>query len=284
MLRAHFTRTALLWTTALAVAASARAANLIVNGSFESGPATTDALLLGAGSTAITGWVVSRANVDYVGTRWTAAEGFRSVGLNGTVPGGISQTFATIPSEQYTVRFYMAGDPETLPFIKRLRVSAAGSSQDFDVDLTGMWSWDPGWNPRMFHFSASTTSTTLNFASLDSGEAGPAIDSVTVSVSNPVDAAIPGHSLVSLSRMAPNPVRDTGSVEWSLPRAGFASVRVLDVSGREVAVLARGEFSAGTHRATWNGGRGSRRAAAGIYLVELRTAADRCVRRVVLLH
>lgn len=275
---------ALLCTAALSAAPPVGALNLIVNGSFETGPATTDALLLGAGSTAITGWVVNPANVDYVGTRWTAAEGFRSVGLNGSVPGGIAQTFATIPSEGYTVRFYMAGDPETLPVIKRLRVSAAGRSQDFEVDLTGMWSWDPGWNPRMFHFNATTTATTLNFVSLDPGDVGPAIDSITVSVSNPVDAVLPGGNRGSLSRMTPNPVRDAGSVEWSLPHAGFASVRVLDVRGREVAVLARGEFPAGTHRATWNGGQGARRAPAGVYLVELRTAADRLARRVVLLR
>jgi len=283
MSQAYFRLAALLCTAALSAAAPAGAVNLIVNGSFETGPATTDALLLGTGSTAIAGWVVGPANVDYVGTRWTAAEGFRSVGLNGSVPGGISQTFATIPSEEYTVRFYMAGDPETLPVIKHLRVSAAGRSQDFDVDLTGMWSWDPGWNPRMFHFNATGTSTTLNFMSLEAGEAGPAVDSVTVNVSNPVDAVLPGHDRMSLSRMTPNPVRDGGSVEWSLVRAGFASVRVLDVRGREVAVLAHGVFPAGTHQATWNGGQGAGRAPAGIYLIELRTEAGRLARRVVLL-
>ena len=260
------------------------AANLIINGSFETGPATTDALQLDVGSTAVAGWIVSSANIDYVGTRWTAAEGFRSVGLNGAGPGSISQTFATVPSEPYTVRFYMAGDTGTLPVIKHVRVSAAAQSQDFDVDLTGMWSWDPGWNPRMFHFTATSATTTLKFASLDAGEAGPAVDSVTVSVSSPVDAGPLGRPGVALSRMAPNPVRETGRVDFSVPRPGFACVRVVDVRGREVAVLARGEFAAGSHHAIWDGNQGARRAPAGIYLVELQTAAQRLVQRVVLLR
>src|SRR5206468_12424279 len=76
-------------------------ANLLVNGSFESGPAPGDAMQLAAGSTAITGWVVTPSNIDYCGTRWTAAQGARSLGLNGASPGGISQTFSSLPRAIY---------------------------------------------------------------------------------------------------------------------------------------------------------------------------------------
>lgn len=280
---AVFTRAGLVAATLTALAGPARG-NLIVNGSFETGPVTPGDVQLATGSTAIAGWVVSAANIDYVTTSWTAAQGFRSVGLNGSTAGGISQTFATIPSEEYTVRFYMAGDPETFPLVKRLRVSAAGQQQTFDVDLTGMWSWDPGWDARMFHFNANTTSTTVTFTSLETGAAGPAVDSITVSLAHPVDSITPGQRGAWLSRMQPNPVRDSGRIAFSLPRADVARVRVLDVRGREVAVLARGEFGAGTHHTTWNGNQGSQRAPAGIYLVELRTGTDRLVQRVVLLR
>src|SRR5437763_5928248 len=62
---------------ALLLAVPAAATNLLSNGSFESGVACGDAMLLGPGSTGIDGWVVTGAGIDYCGTRWTAAYGTR---------------------------------------------------------------------------------------------------------------------------------------------------------------------------------------------------------------
>src|SRR5688572_11650647 len=79
--------------------ATAHSATLLVNDSFEAGmPIPGDRLTLRAGSTAIPGWVVSRDNVDYVESLWAAAEGTRSLDLNGEgAAGAISQTVATLP-------------------------------------------------------------------------------------------------------------------------------------------------------------------------------------------
>lgn len=258
-------------------------ANLLVNGSFETGPVPGDAVQLDSGSTAITGWVVRPSSVDYVGTLWTAAEGFRSLALNGAAAGGIAQTFATLPGVHYSLRFYMAGDPGTLPVIKHLRASAAGQSGDFTADITGMWAWDPGWNPHNWTFLAFSTQTTLEFTSLDTGDVGPSIDSVSVTALTPVDAQAES-GVCSLSPVWPNPVRDLGQVEFSVPRAGPVGVRVLDVSGREVATLARQLFSPGRHQLTWDASRGLVPAPAGVYFVELRAANTRLVQRVVLLR
>ena len=48
-------------------------AKLLSNGSFETGPAPGDALPLSTGSTAISGWVVTRTSIDYVGALRPAA-------------------------------------------------------------------------------------------------------------------------------------------------------------------------------------------------------------------
>jgi hypothetical protein len=48
-------------------------ANLIANGSFETGTNPGTAMQLASGSTAVTGWTVTRASVDYIGTLWSAA-------------------------------------------------------------------------------------------------------------------------------------------------------------------------------------------------------------------
>lgn len=266
------------------VLASPAHANLIVNGSFETGPAATDAVELAAGSTAIAGWAVTPSNIDYVGTRWSAAQGVRSIGLNGSSPGGIAQIFQTVPSAKYVVRFWMCGDPVSSPVIKHVRVSAAGQSAVFAADISGAWAWDPGWNSHLFHFVANTASTTLTFSSLETGNTGPAIDSVTVTTTTPVDAGPQNGVEFALSPMSPNPVLDVGQVDFGVSHPGAVMLRVLDVSGREVAVLAKGQFTPGVYHASWDGRGGVRRAPAGVYLVELRTASERRVQRVVLLR
>jgi len=53
---------------------------------------------------------------------------------------------------------------------------------------------------------------------------------------------------------------------------------VVDVSGRVVTTLVDGTQPAGTYQVAWDGTDGSRRLAAGLYLVRL-TAPDRSVVR-----
>jgi len=283
------------WSLALALAALAalavsaagtvHGANLIANGSFESGPAPGDAMPVAAGSTQIAGWVVTRAAIDYCGTRWTAAEGARSLGLNGSAPGGIAQTFATTPGAQYTVRFWMAGDPGSTPVIKTARVTAAGQSKDFSADITGMWAWDPGWNSCTWAFIANTSSTTLEIYSTMAGDTGPAIDSVSVAYNGQVVGVEPSaEPALALSPGVPNPMRDASEIRFTLPRAMTARLSVLDLAGREVVVLAKGAFPPGTQRRTWDGRTAGGRAAPGVYIVQLSVEGRHLVRRLVVLR
>lgn len=275
-------RTAVAALAFLAVlAARPSQANLIVNGSFETGTVPGAMLPLASGSTAITGWVVTRAGIDYAGTAWTAAEGFRSVALNGPGPGGISQTFSTLPNAVYTVRFYLAGDPETLPDIKTMRVTAAGQTADFSADITGMWAWDPGWNPHMFTFQATSSSTTLEFYSNMAGTTGATLDSVTVALSSTLGVPMPGGGRVALEPVAPNPASGPARIRCVVAQAGPLRLAIHDIAGREVAVLFDGVLADGPHEFTWATGD---RAPAGVYFAELRARADRVVQRFVLVH
>jgi choice-of-anchor C domain-containing protein len=259
-------------------------ANLLVNGSFETGPAPGALVPLASGSTGVTGWVVTRAGVDYAGTAWTAAQGFRSVALNGPDAGGIAQTFETLPHASYTVRFYLAGDPETLPDIKTMRVSAAGQTADFTADITGMWAWDPGWNPNVWSFQAVSTSTTIEFYSDMSGPTGATLDSVTVALTSTADVGAPETGVAALAPIAPNPVRAAARLQFTLALAGPARLAVYDLAGREVAVLADGELASGSHEVSWDGRGPSGAAPAGLYFAELRTRAGRLVRQFVVVR
>ncbi len=76
-------------------------------------------------------------------------------------------------------------------------------------------------------------------------------------------AVAPEVRVSSLSAVSPNPARGTARLDYALARETPVRLSVLDVQGREVAVLATGVQSAGSHTATWTA------PAPGVYFVRL---------------
>jgi len=150
----------------------------LINRSFESGTDPGEARTLPPKSTAIDGWTVVGSNVSYVGGRWKAADGLRSVGL--LCGGGISQTFQTEPDQKYEVRFNMAGDPNTLPAVKTLAVSFGTEDRTFTFDTTGRSPGNMGWEARFWIFTASDTTTAITFLSPKAECSTPAVDNVRI--------------------------------------------------------------------------------------------------------
>lgn len=162
---------------------SSQPGSLIVNGGFELGPGGAwNYYFLDSGSTAMPGWVVTRGQID-IHRYWQNAEGDRSLDLDGSPGrGGVKQTFSTVPGASYRVRFAISGNPEGPPTIKRMDVTAAGQSTQYDIDVTGKTIQNMGWQTVTWTFSAVDSVTTLEFFSLDSaiGWYGPALDNVIV--------------------------------------------------------------------------------------------------------
>jgi plastocyanin len=50
----------------------------------------------------------------------------------------------------------------------------------------------------------------------------------------------------------PNPFNPATSIEFSLPKAGYVSLKVFNLLGEEIATLAAQEFKAGSYTANWN--------------------------------
>jgi len=65
----------------------------------------------------------------------------------------------------------------------------------------------------------------------------------------------------------PNPFNSSTLIRFDLPNRANVLLSVHDLAGREVAMLATGEISAGTHSVRWDAGN----FASGIYLVRLKT-------------
>ena len=172
------------------------AKNLVVNGSFEEGPAIPEDggeipadlgyLPLDEGSTAIPGWVVSRGQVDLNSTHWKAAHGKRSIDLNGSPGvGGIRQRIRTEAGKRYKLTFKLAGHPapiEAFEEVKTLRVTIGGVVKTYTFDTTGKDRADLGWREEEFVFTARRDEAMIEFDSLSDADryGGPAIDDVRV--------------------------------------------------------------------------------------------------------
>lgn len=152
-----------------------------VNPSFERGPPVGTYLTLDSGSVAISGWRVSRGEID-VTVYWESYDGNRSLDLNGWMPGGIEQTIRTVPGGQYQVTFAMAGNPSGPPTMKVMGVSAGNQSSVFAFDVTGRTIRAMGWTLRSWTFTAIDTVSTVEFFSLDPTGSiyGPALDKVSI--------------------------------------------------------------------------------------------------------
>ena len=203
MKRASLLGTSLAMVASIAIAGSAMAA-AFTNGSFESGAyvqtyPTADymALYTPSTATAITGWTVTSGNIDWIGTYWSAEDGTKSLDMNGTEPGAISQTFDTTVNATYVVQFYLSGNPDPntycssatdpstcpSPSDKTLTITANGGQPgyySFDTSVYGNTHSSMDWQVEGYSFVATNSSTTLTFTSTTPGAFGPALDNVTV--------------------------------------------------------------------------------------------------------
>jgi len=158
------------------------------NGSFELGTDPGSFATLPAGNTNITDWTIDSGSVDYIGTYWQASDGVRSIDLNGTDAGSISQVLTTVVGATYDVGFDISGNPDGGPALKELSVSANGDlaqNYSYDTFVEGNTTADMRWASSTYSFVATTTSTTLTFVSLIAGAFGPALDNVLITETVP---------------------------------------------------------------------------------------------------
>ena len=87
-------------------------------------------------------------------------------------------------------------------------------------------------------------------------------------------------AVFALDAPAPNPARGAAALTYSLAEAGAARLSVVDLLGREVAVLAEGTLAAGRHEATVE----TQRLAPGVYVVRLSAGAQTATRRLIVVR
>lgn len=87
-------------------------------------------------------------------------------------------------------------------------------------------------------------------------------------------------ALAILFQNHPNPIQETTTIGFYLPAASRVSLKVFDVSGREVATLLSGEFTAGTHSREW----GAAGLPNGVYFYCLQAGAYKETKKLVVLR
>jgi len=112
---------------------------------------------------------------------------------------------------------------------------------------------------------------------------------IQVKGSGGVVGVVPGSDAIPLNVLlaapAPNPFGQSTTIGFALPAPGSVQLRIFDVRGAAVRTLAAGDFTAGSHRVTWDGSDDNGSAAAsGVYYTELRAGGKSLARRIVLLR
>lgn len=152
-------------------------ANLVSNGSFESGVIANNGYqVVGEGDNFITDWNVAGSSVDVVSgpSRWAAADGNQSIDLAGTPgPGIIYQALNTIMGETYRVRFSLSSNDE-LAGDKSVQF-AFGSHLEV---LTG--APQNSWTTFVRDLVATSDTTIIAFGSTEAGYCGGLVDDVRV--------------------------------------------------------------------------------------------------------
>jgi hypothetical protein len=77
----------------------------------------------------------------------------------------------------------------------------------------------------------------------------------------------------------PNPFNPSATIRYSLPAGSFVTVKVYDVLGREVAVLANGQFPAGVYERLLN----ARELPSGVYFCTMTAGGERLITKKLVL-
>jgi glucose/arabinose dehydrogenase len=101
------------------------------------------------------------------------------------------------------------------------------------------------------------------------------LDDLTTSIEN----VSPIVETFSLSQNYPNPFNPSTTIEFALSKSGYASMKVYDVNGREVAVLMNSYMNAGTYNIYFDAGKLS----SGIYIYELVSGDLRMSKKMLLI-
>jgi len=116
------------------------------------------------------------------------------------------------------------------------------------------------------------------------GSSGADVSKAAIAIRGVLSAADAPVTAFALEPAWPNPAQRAAWIRFAVPREAHVRLSVLDVQGREVALIADGVQVAGRHAVEWNGRSGGGAPPPGLYLVRLVTPGGTFVRRLALVR
>jgi hypothetical protein len=147
--------------------------------------------------------------------------------------------------------------------------------EDFVLDLTD--------DAMVADHVTEGTSTTLVIVKPESNELFTAnsdfvITDMIVANSQGAMDVVYAPQTISLSKAYPNPFNPSTTISMSLHQDGFASVKIYNLMGQQVAVLAEANMTANTYSFTWD----AQDAPSGVYMVKAESAGQTATEKVML--
>jgi len=137
----------------------------------------------------------------------------------------------------------------------------------------GVYPWTVG--------AARTVSARIKVIAYDAaGNAGSDLSDADFEIYDPASGVPAGEQKperLVIEGTTPNPSSDRTIVRFGLPTPGRVEMAVYDVSGREIARIADGQYPAGYHEAEWRSGSRS-----GIYFVQIKLGTERVTSKIVI--
>jgi hypothetical protein len=161
-------------------------------------------------------------------------------------------------------------------------LSRAGADGPYDTLATGLLNTGSyAWGVRGPETSSGFVKAVVHDIC---GGSGSDVNDAAFGIFAALSAADPAGPAFALEPARPNPARGPARFQFSLPRAAPVRLSVLDLQGREIAVLAEGIRAAGRHTVEWSGRSGRGAVPTGLYLVRLVTPGGTFLRRLVIIR
>ena len=132
-------------------------------------------------------------------------------------------------------------------------------------------------------YATSGTTTTLVIVKPENNELFTAnsdfviTDMIVANSQGAMDVAYAPQS-ISLSKAYPNPFNPSTTINMNLHQDGFTSVKVYNLMGQQVAVLAEANMTANTYSFTWD----ATDVPSGVYMVRAESAGQMAIEKVML--
>jgi len=129
-------------------------------------------------------WTIAQDNIDILDSAdFQPHSGNWSVDLSGTQAGSIYQDVTTNPGDTYTLDFFLSGNPDGGPAVKTLNVDISDQTTQtftYNIVANGNTNANMKYAEQTYSFVASTTTTRIQFTSLNNDAYGPWLDDVSL--------------------------------------------------------------------------------------------------------